>query len=201
MATTTLKEVEQELEHFLIALDAAFPVAVVGGLAVSVRTQPRFTADLDFAVAVDSDSDAEAVVHHLLQRQYTIEATLENIQHGRLGTVRLRRKALAPIVDLLFAAAGIESEVVAAAQPLKVLGREVKVARIGHLIAMKLISRNDKLRPDDRSDLTRLARAADAAEWQIAREAIALIEQRGFARKRDLPAALAEWQALAAELE
>lgn len=38
--------------------------AIVGGLAVSVRTEPRFTRDLDLAVAVSDDQAAEALVHH-----------------------------------------------------------------------------------------------------------------------------------------
>lgn len=33
--------------------------AVVGGLAVSARTEPRFTRDADVCVAVHSDAEAE----------------------------------------------------------------------------------------------------------------------------------------------
>lgn len=36
--------------------------ALVGGLAVSVRTEPRFTRDVDLAVAVGSDEEAERIV-------------------------------------------------------------------------------------------------------------------------------------------
>ena len=39
--------------------------ALVGGLAVSVRTEPRFTRDLDLAVAVANDTEAEGLVHRL----------------------------------------------------------------------------------------------------------------------------------------
>jgi len=39
--------------------------ALVGGLAVSVRTEPRFTRDLDLAVAVADDRAAEDLVHRL----------------------------------------------------------------------------------------------------------------------------------------
>lgn len=39
--------------------------ALIGGLAVSARTIPRFTKDLDFAVAVADDGEAESVVHRL----------------------------------------------------------------------------------------------------------------------------------------
>lgn len=40
--------------------DARF--AIVGGLAVSVRTEPRFTRDADVCVAVDDDREAEDLV-------------------------------------------------------------------------------------------------------------------------------------------
>jgi hypothetical protein len=38
------------------------PWALIGGLAVSVRVVPRLTKDLDFAVAVTNDPEAEDVV-------------------------------------------------------------------------------------------------------------------------------------------
>lgn len=44
--------------------------ALIGGLAISVRSVPRFTKDLDFAVAVADDSEAEGVVHRLGGRGY-----------------------------------------------------------------------------------------------------------------------------------
>ncbi len=34
--------------------------ALVGGLAVSARSEPRFTRDIDLAVAVDGDQQAES---------------------------------------------------------------------------------------------------------------------------------------------
>jgi hypothetical protein len=43
--------------------------ALVGGLAVSVRTEPRFTRDADLAVAVASDAEAEARVRELQSSQ------------------------------------------------------------------------------------------------------------------------------------
>ena len=35
--------------------------ALVGGLAVSIRAEVRFTRDVDVAVAVDSDAEAESL--------------------------------------------------------------------------------------------------------------------------------------------
>jgi hypothetical protein len=42
--------------------EAGVAFALVGGLAVSVRTEPRFTRDADVAVAPESDREAEALI-------------------------------------------------------------------------------------------------------------------------------------------
>ena len=64
--------------------------ALIGGLAISVRSVPRFTRDLDFAVAVADDSEAEDVVHRLRGRGYRPEI-LEQDYVERLSGVRLAR--------------------------------------------------------------------------------------------------------------
>jgi hypothetical protein len=47
-------------------------------------------------------------------------------------------------IDLLFGSSGIEDQVVALAGPLEVLpGFVVPVAAVGHLIALKLLARDD----------------------------------------------------------
>jgi hypothetical protein len=187
------------LGEFLEALGDQARLAVVGGLAVSARTVPRFTADLDFAVVVADDAAAESLIFRLSTRGFRPQTILERIEGGVIGTARLRQSATSPIIDLLFAAAGIEAEVVEDAESLTVLGHGVQVARTGHLIAMKLVSCDDRRRPQDRVDLVQLTRVADEAEWARAEIAVRLIEERGFARGRDLRGALAEWRALAAE--
>ncbi len=46
--------------------------ALVGGLAVAVRGEPRFTRDVDIAVAVRGDEDFEALAHSLQRRGYRL---------------------------------------------------------------------------------------------------------------------------------
>jgi hypothetical protein len=68
--------------------------SLIGGLAVSVRSVPRFTQDLDFAIAVANDSEAEDVVHQLRGRGYQPAEVLEQEYLERLsgaaGAQRLR---------------------------------------------------------------------------------------------------------------
>jgi hypothetical protein len=64
------------------------------------------------------------------------------------------------------------------------------VARIGHLIALKVLSRDDTRRPQDLVDLRALLRVASPEEQQRARDALGLIAARGYHRGRDLLAGL-----------
>jgi predicted nucleotidyltransferase len=168
---------------------ARVPFALVGGLAVSVRTEPRFTRDADLAVALAGDAAAEALIRRLRARDYTVEAVVEQEAVGRLATVRLTRSGEphAPVVDLLFASSGIEQEVVVAAEAIDLLPQlTLKVALTGHLIALKVLSRDDETRPQDLVDLRALLRVASDEELARARESLALISARGYHRGRDL---------------
>ena len=165
--------------------------ALVGGLAVSARTEPRFTRDADIAVAVASDAEAETLVRNLRSTGYEIEAVVEQEAVGRLATARLRRSPehTSPVIDLLFASSGIEPEIVAGADAIELLPQlRVRVATTGHLIALKVLARDDVTRPQDVADLRMLLRVASAIDITRARAALTLISKRGYHRGRDLDA-------------
>jgi len=167
-------------------------VALVGGLAIAVRVDPRFTRDVDLAVSVEDDNGAEAVVRGLLHRGYGLIATVEQDHTGRLATARLAMPSQGEhgvVLDLLFATVGIEPEIVVAASVVDVLpGLALPVAQVGHLLAMKLLSRGEH-RPLDQADIDALLGVADEREFQRLREAVELIELRGCHRGLDLGAA------------
>ena len=173
--------------------------ALIGGLAVAVRTEPRFTRDADVAVGVSDDSDAEALVRELQAFGYRVATIVEQEATRRLATVRLippGERERGVVVDLLFASSGIEPEIVASAQIVEVMpGLSVPVALAGHLIALKILARDDERRPQDHVDLVALRAKADDAVWGLAREALALVTERGFNRNRDLLAALDQLRA------
>lgn len=188
-------ELQRELRRIVQALgDQGVAAAVVGGLAVSARAEPRFTRDADLAVAVLDDLEAERIVRALQHRGYRVLQSLEHLTTRRLATVRL----LPPgggtegvIVDLLFASSGIEPEIVAAAEGLELLpGLHLPVAGIGHLLAMKLLSFDPVSRATDGQDLVHLLAEATESDLETCREAIRTIEDRGYHRGRDLPALL-----------
>ena len=97
-----MTSLEAALRKISIELtEAGVPFALVGGLAVSVRTEPRFTRDADLVVALATDAEAEALIHSLRAHDYGIEALVEQEAVGRLATVRLipSREPQAPVVD------------------------------------------------------------------------------------------------------
>lgn len=165
--------------------------ALVGGLAVSAWAEPRTTRDVDLAVAVEDDSQAEEVAFAMRLRGYEVVTVLDHLPTGRLGTIRLRTPGPLPVLtDLLFASSGIEPEIVAAAQRRTIVaGLEGPVACPGHLVAMKLLARNAE-RFQDSADLQVLRPVLDATDVELARTAVRLIAARGFHRDRDLTADL-----------
>jgi hypothetical protein len=170
------------------------PFALVGGLAISARTEPRFTRDAALVVSVTHDDAAEQVLRELVGRGYGLVATVEHDAANRLATARLA-SPVAPdeelIVDLLFASSGVEPEIAMRAESLEVLeGLVVPVATLGDLLAQKLLSRDDETRPQDAADIRALLAASGPDDLALARETAELIAARGYARGRNLGAAL-----------
>ena len=169
--------------------------AVIGGLALAVRAEPRQTRDVDVAIAVADDAEAERIVRELVASGYRhAEAgVFEQKSQRRLATVRLLAPGAAgaarPVsVDLFFRSSCIEPELVAAADELEVLGGlSLPVASIGHLIALKVLAG----RAQDLADVDNLLRVARPEDLDRAKEALRLIEARGCQRDRDLQGALA----------
>ncbi len=163
--------------------------AIVGGLAVSARSEPRFTRDVDIAVAVADDADAESLVRDLSIAGYHPIASVEHDIRKRLATVRLLSPE-AVTVDLLFASSGIEPEIVARATDVELpFVGAVGVARAEDLLAMKVLSMRDT-RLQDRIDAQRLIEFVTDLDLELVRLDLELMTQRGFHRDQDLEAKL-----------
>lgn len=167
------------------------PFALVGGLAVSIRVEPRFTRDIDLAVAVADDAAAEALVADLQGRGFTIQLSLEQRALERLAAVRMTppgESAAGIVVDLLFASSGIEADICAAAELMEITaGIAVPVATAGHLLVMKVLSRSAD-RPQDETDLRALLKVLTDGERQRAIAAAVQIERLGANRGKPLGA-------------
>ncbi|MCB9585785.1 MAG: nucleotidyl transferase AbiEii/AbiGii toxin family protein [Polyangiaceae bacterium] len=158
--------------------------ALVGGLAISVRSEVRFTRDVDLAVAVANDVEAEDVIYRLRAAGYSPVTTVEHERHQRLATARLRSPS-GLVVDLIFASCGIEAEVVNAASMFDYPGvGAIPVAESEELLAMKVLSMTDQ-RLQDRIDARNLL-LCNEVDLARVRQRLREIEQRGYDRDQDL---------------
>lgn len=164
--------------------------AIVGGLAVSARTEPRFTRDADVCVAVSDNDEAESLVRALQSDGYRVLALVEQESTARIATVRLAPPPPVDrgvVLDVLFASSGIEPEVIGASDVLELSeGVRAPIATVSSLIALKVLSRDDARRPQDRVDLAALLGIASAADIAEATRLLGLIQERGYGRGRDL---------------
>jgi predicted nucleotidyltransferase len=164
--------------------------ALVGGLAVSIHGEVRFTRDVDLAVAVADDGAAESLVYGLRAEGYEPFASVEHDEKGRLSTVRLL-SSLGVKIDLLFASSGIEPEAVDRAVKIDIPGAgPLPVACVEELVAMKVLSMTNR-RLQDRIDVQRLVEHTMGLDLERVRANLALIRQRGYDRGEDLDAKLA----------
>lgn len=173
--------------------------ALVGGLAVSVRTEPRFTRDVDLAISVSDDRASEALILRLHTAGFRVLATVEQETTHRLATARmvtLGGQAHGLMLDLLFASSGIEPEICTDAELLQVFPQLfVPVARLHHLIVLKTLARDDRTRPQDSADLRQLIAVSQPSDLTAASDMARLIEQRGYNRARNLVEAVEQvWQ-------
>lgn len=164
--------------------------ALVGGMAVSIRAEPRTTQDVDVAIAVGSDPEAERITLSLKLRGYQPQPVQHFVEaaDGRLSAARLLcpgEEESAVGVDLLFAFSGIEEEIVAEAETWEILPRlRVPLARTEHLVALKILAGRFK----DLADAHLLWDHAGPGSRARVAEILERIRERGFHRGKDLQA-------------
>jgi hypothetical protein len=185
---TLKEELLVALKRAVVGLEAAgLPHALVGGLAVGTRTEPRVTRDVDFVVPVVDDTDAEAKVLALQRIGFIVDSVFER-DGGRISTVRtVHSSATKVFVDFLLSNPRIEAEIVAEASSEEVAaGLRCRVAQPWHLLAMKVLANRKK----DLPDLEALIQQASSAELKKARHALRLMAARGAGKGRQLEAEL-----------
>lgn len=188
---TDLRSIAETLESLNIEY------ALIGALAVSIYTEPRTTRDIDIAIAL-SNEEEEVLIQSLMKAGYNKRSVLLHVMPTqKLGTrlQQLNGERSSTPLDLLTSSSGIEREVVESSQPIEVFpGLLIPIAIMGHLIAMKVLSENEEDRSKDRMDLKNLLKVAEPNDLEIAKEALLLIEERGFSRGKDLMQSLADIQ-------
>ena len=137
------------------------PYALIGGLAVSLRGQPRVTVDVDMVI----DADVE--------RAMSLAADLKDTKFGPLFNdvadviqkafiLPLRHRTTNVTVDLAIGLSGFEQKVIARAEEIQLAGTMVSVATAEDLVILKVLAG----RPQDDQDLRGLIVAqGDRLDW------------------------------------
>ncbi len=159
------------------------PFAVIGGLAVSFRGQPRMTIDVDLVIQADVDAalrllktleDAPFAPLFADVEQVVKTAFILPLRHRRTG-VRL---------DVAIGMSGFEQDAVRRATTVDVGGVPVPVATLEDLLVMKALAG----RPQDDQDIRGLVAAGKATiDWG---RCLAVAEALGSAIDLDIAARL-----------
>lgn len=143
------------------------PYALIGGLAVSLHAEPRFTEDIDAVIWVDDrrwpDLLRVAADHGIEPRRHD---ALEFAQRSRV--LLLQHRSGVPL-DISCGAIPFELDLIEQAEPIDIGGVSVRVARPDRLIVMKVVAN----RPQDWADIDALLKAHPAVDVDRIRPVVA----------------------------
>ncbi len=164
------------------------PFALIGGLAVSARSEPRFTRDIDLAVAVQP-SAVDSLGRSLAARGLAIDALLAVDGTNEVAAMRLISGQVR--VDLLLGATGLEAEACAQAEKIELFPMvSVPVVTLPYLLLFKLVAVVHRQRRQDEADIEALLEHALPEERE---RVAALIERLAGTYKTDVQVARHHW--------
>jgi hypothetical protein len=161
------------------------PYALIGGLATSIRGEPRLTADVDLVIDAEIDR-ALALVGSLPQSPFRplFEDVYDVITRAFL--LPLRHRSTNIKVDIAIGLSGFERQTVARAEAIEIAGCMVPVARAEDLLIMKVLAG----RPQDAQDVQGLVIAqGDSLDWDYC---LRVASDLGEAIGHDLAARVSE---------
>lgn len=149
----------RDLETLLTAHDVAY--AVIGGIAVAIRGEPRFTADIDVVVGIDRDAALELVAG---LRHTAFEPLFPGVEDVVLHAflLPLRHRDTLVTVDVAVGATGFEQQVIRRARHDSIGGLSIPVATAEDLLLLKTLA----ARPRDVEDARGIAlRQKGKLDW------------------------------------
>lgn len=155
---------------------AGVPYALIGGLAVSLQAEPRFTEDVDVVIWVDDDRwprlIAEASAFRITPRRADV------LEFAARTRVLLLQHATGVPIDVSCGALPFEQQLIADAAPIAVGPLVVRVASAARLLVMKAVAN----RPRDWADIESLIRQYPSLDTTEARRFV-----REFAEALEMP--------------
>lgn len=140
--------------------------ALIGGLAVSLRGQPRVTMDVDIVVAVEMERALELISSLQSSKFRPLFDDVGEVV-ARSFILPLRHRTTNVKVDLSIGLSGFERQAVARAEVRQLAGIAVRVATTEDLMIMKVLAG----RPQDDQDLRGLMVAQDEyIDWEYCQQ-------------------------------
>lgn len=159
------------------------PCALIGGLAVSLRGQPRMTVDVDIVVLATIDQALELVADLSTTPFAPLFEGVEDVVR-RAFILPLRHRVTGVRLDIALGMSGFERQAVQRATPIVLGAVSIPVVKIEDLLVMKAIAG----RPQDEQDIRGLVRAQRGSiDWS---ECLSLAEQLGSALDIDIVGSL-----------
>ena len=142
------------------------PFAVIGGIAVAVRGEPRFTEDIDVVVGVDRDAAIDllgAVAHSPFEPLFP---GVEDVVRDAF-LLPLRHRTTRVKVDAAVGATGFERQVIRRAPAEQLGGLLIRVATAEDILLMKILAG----RPRDADDARGIVlRRGEEMDWDYVLE-------------------------------
>ena len=160
-----------DISRFLSSQE--IPFAVIGGIAVIVRGEPRFTADVDVVAGIELDRALELIEATERSPFRTLFPDADEVVRTSF-ILPLQHVDTEITVDLAIGLSGFERNMIARAESVDFEEFAIPVATAEDLILMKLLA----ARPRDTDDASRIvARQADSLDWDYLLETGAELEE------------------------
>ena len=146
--------------HFIDFLNReSIPYAVIGGIAVTLTANERFTRDADFTVLLTEEQSARLV--KIFQGDPSYEVKQINFNSSQTIADFFRVIWQGTPVDLLVANTDYQKELIVRAKTYRVQGADVRIATPEDLIVLKLLAD----RPVDRQDIEFILKVSPSIDW------------------------------------
>lgn len=117
------------------------PYFVLGGVAVGVLGEPRFTYDVDLDIQLSKDA-AEPFLRAAKKEGFRIDVTQATKDIAQFGTFRMAREGVQ--IDCILASTPLETEVFRRRKRRKLFGLNVYLPSVEDLLLLKIIPGREK---------------------------------------------------------
>lgn len=157
--------------NFLTSNQLAY--ALIGGLASSIRGEPRVTADVDLVIGTEVDG-ALQLIEKLDGSSFSplFDGVEEVVEQAFILPLRHRQTSVK--VDLSIGLSGFEKRMMERSTAIELEGQKVQVVTAEDLLLMKMLAG----RPQDQQDVKGIVTVqGDSLDWKYCRDAASQLSE------------------------